>query len=78
MVEKHYAFQQIFRACHGHRSLGQVGQYRDRLALKRAGESWCGREDSNFHGLPRYHLKVVRLPFRHDRTVRKKLVGRGV
>ncbi len=30
---------------------------------------WCGREDSNFHGLPRYHLKVVRLPFRHDRTV---------
>ena len=23
---------------------------------------WCGREDSNFHGLPRYHLKVVRLP----------------
>jgi hypothetical protein len=32
---------------------------------------WCGREDSNFHGLPRYHLKVVRLPFRHDRTVRK-------
>src|SRR5690242_231201 len=22
----------------------------------------CGEEDSNFHGLPRYHLKVVRLP----------------
>jgi hypothetical protein len=20
--------------------------------------NWCGREDSNFHGLPRYHLKV--------------------
>jgi hypothetical protein len=23
---------------------------------------WCGQEDSNLHGLPRYHLKVVRLP----------------
>ncbi len=23
---------------------------------------WCGREDSNLHGSPRYHLKVVRLP----------------
>lgn len=23
---------------------------------------WCGREDSNLHGLPRYPLKVVRLP----------------
>ena len=24
--------------------------------------SWCGRENSNFHALRRYHLKVVRLP----------------
>jgi hypothetical protein len=23
---------------------------------------WCGREDSNLHGLPRQHLKLVRLP----------------
>ena len=23
---------------------------------------WCGREDSNFQGSPRHHLKVVRLP----------------
>ncbi len=25
-------------------------------------EDWCGREDSNLHEFPRYHLKVVRLP----------------
>jgi hypothetical protein len=25
-------------------------------------KKWCGQEDSNLHGLPRYHLKVVRLP----------------
>ena len=25
----------------------------------------CPREDSNLHALRRYHLKVVRLPFRH-------------
>ena len=25
-------------------------------------KSWCGQEDSNLHGSPRYHLKVVRLP----------------
>jgi hypothetical protein len=23
---------------------------------------WCGQEDSNLHGVTRYHLKVVRLP----------------
>jgi hypothetical protein len=28
---------------------------------------WCGREDSNFHGLPHTPLKRARLPFRHDR-----------
>jgi hypothetical protein len=25
-------------------------------------KDWCGREDSNLHGLPRCHLKAVRLP----------------
>ena len=28
---------------------------------------WCGREDSNFHGLPHSDLNAARLPFRHDR-----------
>ena len=35
---------------------------RERLAPPLRSEAWCGREDSNLHGLPRYHLKVVRLP----------------
>lgn len=31
---------------------------------------WCGREDSNFHGvIPHKHLKLARLPFRHGRSV---------
>lgn len=33
-------------------------------------EAWCGREDSNFHGvIPHKHLKLARLPFRHGRPV---------
>jgi hypothetical protein len=41
-----------------------------RPALKE-NKIWCGQEDSNLHGSPRYHLKVVRLPFRHDREYQK-------
>jgi hypothetical protein len=28
----------------------------------------CGRGDLNPHTLRRYHLKIVRLPFRHSRN----------
>ena len=32
---------------------------------------WCGWWDLNPHGSPRHPLKMVRLPFRHNRIVVK-------
>jgi len=33
------------------------------------GEEWCGREDSNFHGLSATTTSTLRVyQFRHDRT----------
>src|SRR5215475_6784228 len=35
---------------------------RARAVAGRALSSWCGREDSNFHGLPHSDLNAARLP----------------
>jgi hypothetical protein len=39
---------------------------------------WCGREDSNFHGLSATTTSTLRVyQFRHDRTSRRAPVNRG-
>jgi hypothetical protein len=35
---------------------------------------WCGRRDSNPHGLLRLDLNQVRLPFRHSRILLQQVI----
>ena len=41
----------------------------DRIPLSRVN---CAREDSNLHGFTHKHLKLARLPFRHERVFAKR------